>query len=91
VARRSPETGADKAPCLPHIDFDRVYARTGRLAAAQGFEEVPDPQELRGLCQRVYARWGKLRRRVAPCSMRPPRVRVAARRPRLADFQEIAL
>jgi hypothetical protein len=56
---------ADKAPCSPQIDFDRTYSRTRRVAAEQGFDEILDRDEVAGRWQRAYARWGKLRKRVA--------------------------
>jgi hypothetical protein len=55
---------ADKGPCYPHTHFDRAYDRIERMATAQGFAEILDRDELKGLWQRACARWGKLRANV---------------------------
>jgi hypothetical protein len=77
---------ADKAPCFATIDFDWAYARIGRLAAAQGFEEVPESYEVLGLWQRAYARWCKLCRRVGITPARSLGRRQGPGRPRLGDY-----
>lgn len=55
---------ADKAPCFPHVDIDRVYARINRMAAAQGFEEILTVDEVRDHWQGAYAGWSKLRMKI---------------------------
>ena len=55
----------DKAPCYPNTVYDRAYDRIERLAAAQGFEEIPERHELKAEWQRAYARWCKIRKELA--------------------------
>jgi len=54
---------ADKGPCFPHSNLGAACNRIERLAANQGFEEVPTREKLIGLWQRAHARWCKLRRK----------------------------
>ena len=55
----------DKAPCFPFTDTAKAYGRMAQLAAAQGFEEIPEKHEVAGVWQPAYARWCGLRDKVA--------------------------
>jgi len=61
---------ADKGPCFPHADTKRAAERISELAKAQGFEEMPEAYEITAYWQRAYARWCKLRRKVATETVR---------------------
>ena len=59
---------SDKAPCYPGTNKQRAYDRMMRLAAVQGFDEMPDRHEVEHVWQRAYARWCKLRKGLAASS-----------------------
>ena len=56
---------ADKGPCFADIDHAGAYARVRRLAAAQGFEEVPGADQVLLHWGAAHARWRKRVKRVA--------------------------
>ena len=55
----------DKAPCHPHADRAKAYARMKRLATAEGFDEIPAAREAGWAWQLAHARWRKLRKSAA--------------------------
>ena len=60
----------DKAPCHPHADRAKAYARMRGLAATEGFDEIPTAREVERSWQLAHARWRKLRKSaVEGCEM----------------------
>jgi hypothetical protein len=54
-----------KGPCYESVSVRNVYERIASLARKQAFDEIPGEEEFKGLCQRAWARWRKLRVGVA--------------------------
>jgi hypothetical protein len=50
-----------KGPCYLGSDRDEVCRRITAIAGEQAFDEIPGTAELKGLWQRAYARWCRLR------------------------------
>jgi len=51
----------EKGPCVPFTDTSRAYGRIRRLAAAQGFEEIPPLSLISELWKNAHKKWRAMR------------------------------